>query len=160
MEKALDRQKPNRAYEHRLDGNAEAHLIALACSDAPEGYENWFMMINTPADYGQDWEKEAKKIKKTIIKKIEKMTGKQIEESIVAERILNPKILEEKTGSFKGSIYGNSSNTKLAAFKRQSNRSKKYNNLFYCGGSAHPGGGIPLVILSGKNVAEMIKRKR
>ena len=41
LEKALNRQKPNRVYEHRLDGNAEAHLIALACSDAPEGYERW-----------------------------------------------------------------------------------------------------------------------
>jgi phytoene desaturase len=129
----------------------------FAKKDAPEGYENWFVMINTPSNFGQDWEKEAKEVKKTIIKKIEKTTGKQIEGSIVAERILNPKVLEEKTGSYKGSIYGYSSNTKFAAFKRQSNRSKKYKNLYYCGGSAHPGGGIPLVILSGKNVAEMIK---
>jgi len=132
----------------------------FAKSDAPDGYENWFVMINTPANFGQDWEEEAKGIKKTIIKKIEKITGKQIEGSIVAERILNPKILEDKTGGYKGSIYGYSSNTKLAAFKRQSNRSKKYHKLYYCGGSAHPGGGIPLVILSGKNVAEMIKSGR
>jgi phytoene desaturase len=129
----------------------------FAKKDAPEGYENWFVMINTPANYGQDWEEEANRVRKTIIMKIEKMTGKNIEGSIVAERILNPKILEDRTGSYKGSIYGYSSNSKLAAFKRQSNRSKKYGNLYYCGGSAHPGGGIPLVILSGKNVAEMIK---
>lgn len=129
----------------------------FAKTDAPEGYENWFVMINTPANYGQNWEEEANRVRKTIIMKIEKMTGKNIEGSIVAERILNPKILEDRTGSYKGSIYGYSSNSKLAAFKRQSNRSKKYGNLYYCGGSAHPGGGIPLVILSGKNVSEMIK---
>ena len=129
----------------------------FAMTDAPEGYENWFVMINTPANYGQNWEEEANRVRKTIIMKIEKMTGKNIEGSIVAERILNPKILEDRTGSYKGSIYGYSSNSKLAAFKRQSNRSKKYGNLYYCGGSAHPGGGIPLVILSGKNVSEMIK---
>jgi len=45
LEKALNRQKPNRVYEHRLDGNAEAHLIALACSDAPEGYERWTLRL-------------------------------------------------------------------------------------------------------------------
>jgi len=132
----------------------------FAKSDAPEGFENWFVMINTPADFEQDWEEAAIRVRKTIIKKIEKATGKNIDEDIVAERILNPKILEEKTGSYKGSIYGFSSNTKIAAFKRQSTRSKKYNNLYYCGGSAHPGGGIPLVILSGKNVVEMVKSGR
>ena len=45
LEKALNRKKPDREYAHRLDGNAEAHLIALACSDAPEGYERWSLRL-------------------------------------------------------------------------------------------------------------------
>jgi hypothetical protein len=45
LDKALNRKKPNREYEHRLDGNAEAHLIAMACSDAPEGYERWTLRL-------------------------------------------------------------------------------------------------------------------
>jgi hypothetical protein len=45
LERALNRKKPNREYERRLDGNAEAHLIALACSDAPEGYERWTLRL-------------------------------------------------------------------------------------------------------------------
>jgi len=45
LEKALNRKKPDREYRHRLDGNAEAHLIALACSDAPEGYERWSLRL-------------------------------------------------------------------------------------------------------------------
>ena len=45
LEKALKRKKPEREYEHRLDGNAEAHLIALACSEAPEGYERWSLRL-------------------------------------------------------------------------------------------------------------------
>lgn len=155
------RKEFNELFEERIIPSDPTVYIYISSkfskSDAPEGYENWFVMINTPADSGQDWNKEAKDIKKTILKKIEKMTGKNLENSITAERILNPKILEEKTGSYKGSIYGYSSNTKTAAFRRQPNRSKKYFNLYYCGGSAHPGGGIPLVMLSGKNVAEMIK---
>jgi phytoene desaturase len=132
----------------------------FAKADAPDGFENWFVMINTPANFGQDWEEETNGARKKIIKKIEKITGKRLEGNIAAERLLNPKILEDRTGSYKGSIYGYSSNTKSGAFKKQSNRSKKYRNLYYCGGSAHPGGGIPLVILSGKNAAEMIKNDK
>jgi transposase len=45
LEQALNRKKPEREYAHRLDGNAEAHLIALACSDAPEGYERWTLRL-------------------------------------------------------------------------------------------------------------------
>jgi hypothetical protein len=45
LEKALNRKKPNREYERCLDGNAEAHLIALACSDAPDGYERWSLRL-------------------------------------------------------------------------------------------------------------------
>jgi Homeodomain-like domain len=45
LEKALNRKKPNREYQRCLDGRAEAHLMALACSDAPEGYERWSLRL-------------------------------------------------------------------------------------------------------------------
>ena len=45
LENALNRKKPDREYEHRLDGSAEAHLMALACSDAPEGYDRWTLRL-------------------------------------------------------------------------------------------------------------------
>lgn len=45
LEKALNRKKPNREYLHRLDGSAEAHLMALACSEAPEGYDRWTLRL-------------------------------------------------------------------------------------------------------------------
>lgn len=45
LEKAINRKKPEREYEHRLDGEAEAHLIALACSDAPNGQERWTLRL-------------------------------------------------------------------------------------------------------------------
>ena len=45
LDQALNRKKPDREYEHRLDGNAEAHRIALACSAAPEGYERWSLRL-------------------------------------------------------------------------------------------------------------------
>lgn len=45
LEKVLNRKKPDREYAHSLDGKAEAHLIALACSDAPEGYDRWTLRL-------------------------------------------------------------------------------------------------------------------
>ena len=83
---------------------------------------------------------------------------KTLEENIVFEDILTPKKIEEMTNSTKGSIYGISSNNKLAAFFRQQNKSKEYKGLYFCGGSAHPGGGVPLVTLSGKITSELINK--
>ena len=127
-------------------------------ADAPEGCENWFVMINTPASSKKITADEISIIKKDIISKIFSATGIDLSDKIILEEILTPNDIEEKTGSLHGSIYGISSNSRNAAFKRNPVKSKKYNNLYFCGGSVHPGGGIPLVILSGKHSAELISR--
>ncbi|MGE5681983.1 MAG: phytoene desaturase family protein [Bacillota bacterium] len=130
----------------------------LITSDAPENCENWFVMINVPENSGQDWQQLGFNIKEKVIVKIEKMLGIDIRDKIVMERVLTPKDIEDNTNSWQGSLYGPASNSRLSAFKRQSNRSSKYKGLFYTGGSAHPGGGIPLVILSGKITSELIEK--
>lgn len=45
LDAAIQRKKPDREYEHCLDGEAEAHLIALACGDPPEGAERWTLRL-------------------------------------------------------------------------------------------------------------------
>ncbi len=45
LEAALARRKPRRQYERKLDGDGEAHLIALACSQAPEGRSRWTLRL-------------------------------------------------------------------------------------------------------------------
>lgn len=127
-------------------------------SDAPAGCENWFVMINAPAHYDQDWEREINRVRNTIIKKIKDVLKIDLNDKIVYERILTPVDIENNSSSFRGSIYGISSNNKSAAFLRQGNRSKDFKGLYFCGGSAHPGGGIPLVLLSGKITSDLIKR--
>jgi transposase len=42
---AVERKKPDREYEHSIDGEAEAHLIAIACSEPPEGRERWTLRL-------------------------------------------------------------------------------------------------------------------
>ncbi|MCX7878670.1 MAG: phytoene desaturase family protein [Ignavibacteria bacterium] len=123
-------------------------------SDAPDGYENWFVMINTP-EVNPNL-KNLSEIREKIISKIRKVTGYDIENLIVAEEIMTPYDLENLTGSYKGAIYGISSNNRTSAFMRQSCKSKHIKGLYFCGGTVHPGGGIPLVIISGKNAADEI----
>ncbi len=127
--------------------------------DAPEGYENWFVMVNAPYNTNQNWDEILTGLKTNILNKINSFLEIDISNLIVFEKILTPADIETETLSNKGSIYGISSNTKMAAFMRQRNKSKEYKGLYFCGGSVHPGGGVPLVILSGKIAAELIIRK-
>ena len=127
-------------------------------TDAPSGCENWFVMINTPYDSGQKWTDEILTTKKKIIRKIKESLNIDLSGKIKTESYLTPYILSSKTNSYKGSIYGISSNSRKAAFIRQRNKSNKYKGLYYCGGSAHPGGGIPLVLQSGKIVSQLINK--
>lgn len=126
-------------------------------TDAPNGYENWFVMINTPENLGQDWDKIIEKYRPIIINKIKDLTGINIKDNIIFESTLTPEAIEKNTLSSYGSIYGISSNTKSAAFLRQKNRSKTHPNLFFVGGSVHPGGGIPLVLSSAMIVSKMFE---
>lgn len=128
---------------------------------APNGMENWFVMINAPANKGQDWDVIATKIRALVIEKINKVLQQagieiDLEESIVIEKILTPALIEENTGSYMGSLYGSSSNSKTAAFMRHPNFSRKINGLYFCGGSVHPGGGIPLCLKSAQIITEQL----
>ncbi|NMB82608.1 MAG: phytoene desaturase [Ignavibacteria bacterium] len=127
-------------------------------SDAPEDHENWYVMINAPYIQNQNWNEELQKSRNNIIKKINEILGIDVETKIIFEKVLTPEMIEQSTSSFRGSLYGISSNGKSAAFVRQKIKSKEYNGLYFCGGSAHPGGGIPLVILSGKLAAEAVMK--
>jgi phytoene desaturase len=128
----------------------------LKHDDAPPGCENWFVMINTPANTGQNWDELIANTRKNIINKLSGSLGEDISKLIESESILDPRGIELKTSAYQGSLYGNSSNGQLAAFLRHANRSSAIKNLYFCGGSVHPGGGIPLSLLSAKIVRDWI----
>ena len=88
------------------------------------------------------------------MQKIERTLGEKVAPHIVAEEVLSPPLIEEKTQSYLGALYGTSSNNKMAAFLRHPNFSRQFKNLYFCGGSVHPGGGIPLCLLSAKIVSD------
>lgn len=124
--------------------------------DAPVGAENWFVMVNAPSIDQQDWNALKIKAKKVILAKLNRILGVKIEELIKSEHILDPLMIEKNTSSYKGALYGTASNSKAAAFLRQPNFSSRYKGLYFCGGSAHPGGGIPLCLKSAEITSEII----
>ena len=125
--------------------------------DAPEGCENWFVLINAPANEGQNWDEIITQTKENVLKKISRILGQNIAELIECEEILDPRTIESKTSSAQGALYGNSSNNRFAAFLRHANFSSKIKNLYFVGGSVHPGGGIPLALSSAKIMSENFK---
>ncbi|NJK94948.1 MAG: phytoene desaturase [Bacteroidales bacterium] len=131
----------------------------IVAGDAPAGCENWFTMINVPENDGQDWSTFVKQARKHIISKISAVLGTAIEPLIAFEEILDPVKIEQYTSSFHGSLYGNSSNNRFAAFRRHPNFLRSVKGFFFTGGSVHPGGGIPLCLASAKIVDGMVGDK-
>jgi phytoene dehydrogenase-like protein len=126
--------------------------------DAPNGMENWFVMINVPSDQGQDWDRLIRDARSNILKKLTRQLNTDIESLIIAEDMLDPRSIESRTQSFQGALYGTSSNDRMAAFFRHPNFSREIDNLYFCGGSVHPGGGIPLALSSAKIIDSLIKK--
>lgn len=126
-------------------------------SDAPENAENWFVMINVPPDTGQDWEKLIAGARRNIIQKINRIVDTNIENLISFEQVGSPRTIEKNTLSWKGALYGDHSNSRYSAFLRHSYKHRSIKNLYFIGGSVHPGGGIPLCLASAKIVDQVIK---
>ncbi len=91
-----------------------------------------------------------------MVRKLSQALGTAIEPLIATEKVWTPPGIATDTSSFGGALYGSSSNNALAAFLRHPNFSGRLEGLYFCGGSVHPGGGIPLCLLSAKIVADLI----
>ena len=121
--------------------------------------ESWFVLVNAPRHEpgsGVDWtapglaDAEADRVLTTMAAR-----GLDVRDRLRWRVVRTPADLERETGSIGGSIYGTSSNGARAAFLRPANASP-LPGLFLVGGSAHPGGGLPLVTLSAEIVAGLV----
>ena len=129
----------------------------------PPGHEAWFVLVNAPrhcslgdgAD-GVDWRAEgrAEAYADLLMRRLAER-GIDIDANVVLREIRSPADLEERTRASGGSIYGTSSNGPRSAFLRPANRSP-LPGLFLVGGSSHPGGGLPLVLLSAEITTKLI----
>jgi len=128
-------------------------------ADAPEGKENWFVMVNAPANENQDWDVLVAQTRTRVLERLSRELGFPVEEHLENETWLDPRSLETRTGGVGGALYGNNSNHPFAAFLRHANYSSEYQNLFFCGGTVHPGGGIPLALQSARLAVEYVKER-
>lgn len=128
-------------------------------TDAPVGQENWFVLINAPPHDGRDWTTELEETRMHVINHLSTVLGTNLEKHIVQESWWTPESIEQETGSYRGSLYGISSNTRMAALLRHPNFSRRHPGLYLCGGSVHPGGGMPLATLSGMIAAEALQAR-
>lgn len=126
----------------------------------PDGCEAWFVLVNAPR-HGSgpgavDW--RAPGLATSYADRLLDLLGERglpVRERVLWSRVLTPADLEQRTGAVGGAIYGTSSNGVTAAFLRPANRSP-VPGLFLVGGSSHPGGGLPLVVLSAQIVARLV----
>ena len=125
-----------------------------------KGHEAWFVLVNAPrhghSGNGFDWSDSNfnKQYANSIIDQIES-SGIPIRDRLEVLEIRTPLDLQNSVNAPGGSIYGTSSNGARSAFARAKNRSP-IKGLYLVGGSAHPGGGLPLVGLSAEIVANAI----
>lgn len=140
-----------------------AYLCAPSLSDptvAPEGGEALYVLVHTPhLRPGHDWGRMFAPYRQRILDKLKRTAGMEdIEERIVVERALTPVDIHERYKVLEGAIYGLASHGSwLGAFK-PSNRPKAIRGLYLCGGAAHPGPGMPMVMMSGWIAADALDR--
>ncbi|MBU3740679.1 MAG: phytoene desaturase [Candidatus Kapabacteria bacterium] len=124
-------------------------------TQAPPDRENWFVLVNAPATGRRDgsWHTMRDAYAERILGR---MRHFGIDPVIRAMEIRTPDDMVRMWNADRGSLYGASSNSMFSAFLRPRQRSKQFTNLWYVGGSAHPGGGVPLVATSGMLAASGI----
>lgn len=119
-------------------------------SQAPDGDENWFLLVNTPPGVDVD----ADDHRDLVLERLAEH-GVDLRRRMRFCAHMTPADIEQNYRAPGGAIYGTSSNGKMAAFLRPRNRGTK-NGLYLVGGSSHPGGGLPLVTTSARIVADLI----
>jgi phytoene desaturase len=137
--------------------------VAASCvsdpAHAPPGHMNLFVLVNAPT-LGERvrWTREAKPYRELVIAKLERMGLTGLSQHITYEQTWTPADLEARYNAAGGAIYGLSSNNPFSAFMRPPLRAQGVRGLYFVGGGTHPGGGIPLVLLSGRAVAERVTK--
>ena len=125
-------------------------------SHAPAGCENWFVLVNAPPlGAGFDWTDNEAAYRQLVLATLARH-GLHITPNLRYTKALTPQDLARSSAAWRGALYGSSSNSALSALRRPPNRDRFVRGLYYAGGATHPGGGVPLVILSGKVAATML----
>lgn len=151
-------------YRHGIPApDPTCYLCAPARSDptvAPAGGEALYVLVHTPyLRPGQDWRQMLPAYRQVILDKLARTAGlADLEARIVSEAVLTPQDIHDRYQVLNGAIYGLASHGRwLGAFK-PGNRSRQVRGLYLAGGAAHPGPGMPMVLMSGWIAADTLDR--
>ncbi|MDU0486075.1 phytoene desaturase family protein [Staphylococcus haemolyticus] len=126
-------------------------------TQAPEGHENLKVLPHIPYIQNQPFtEEQYSDFRERVLDKLEKMGLTDLRQHIIYEDIWTPHDIERTYGSNKGAIYGVVADKKKNKGFKFPKQSEYFDNLFFVGGSVNPGGGMPMVTLSGQQVADKI----
>ncbi|WP_100372080.1 phytoene desaturase family protein [Bacillus sp. FJAT-45037] len=145
---------------HSLSEDPTIYVGISAKTDptqAPKGKENLFILTHVPPlKKGETWNHNKEKYRELILAKLERMGLTELRSHIEYEYTFTPEDIGELYGSNGGSIYGTVTDRKRNGGFKIPNKSHEYENLYFVGGSTHPGGGVPMVTLSGHLTANLI----
>jgi phytoene desaturase len=139
------------------------YVCAPAVTDpavAPAGGEALYVLVHTPyLRTHHDWRTMLPRYRKVILEKLSRTAGlTDLESRIVCEDVLTPQDIHERYSVLNGAIYGLASHGRLNGAFKPSNRSGDIKGLYFAGGSAHPGPGMPMVMMSGWIAADALDR--
>ena len=149
-------------YKHGLPApDPTCYIAAPAVTEsavAPSGGEALYVLVHTPyLRPGQDWQQMFPAYRKIILDKLERTAGmKGIEDRIVVEHHLTPQDIHDRYKVLNGAIYGLASHGKFLGAFKPGNRSRQVQGLYLAGGAAHPGPGMPMVMMSGWIAADAL----
>ncbi len=138
-----------------------AYIAAPSATDpsvAPPGGEALYVLVHTPhLRPGQDWQRMFPAYRQVILDKLKRSAGMaDIERRIVVERHLTPQDIHDRYRVLDGAIYGLASHGRWAGAFKPGNRSRQVKGLYLAGGAAHPGPGMPMVMMSGWIAADAL----
>ena len=143
-------------FEKQIPPTDPTIYICISCrhvtTDAPNGYENWFILVNMPAEPEADLSNYGD----FVIERIREFGIRIQERDIIHRHEFGPREIALRDNAWRGALYGWASHGKMNSVLRPPIRHPIYKDLFFCGGTTHPGGGIPLVLLSGRIAAEYV----
>ena len=136
------------------------YVCAPAMSDpdvAPPGGEALYVLVHTPyLRPHHDWRAMLPAYRKTIIEKMRRTAGVELDDDIVTESSLTPLDIHDRYRVLNGAIYGLASHGRWTGAFKPGNRSRDLRGLYLCGGAAHPGPGMPMVLMSGWIAADAL----
>jgi phytoene desaturase len=148
--------------ERRHPADPTVYVNAPSRTDrsvVPGEGEALFVMSNAPANDCDAWDETAlAEARQRVMRRLRQSGFPDIEPDLVMSNVWTPRRIAQRYAMPGGAIYGRHSHGWRSAFWRPPNKDRRYAGLYYVGGSTHPGGGTPTVLLSAQITSELIQR--